>query len=106
MAVRKIAHPSVEDRKAKGLEARDRAALSSHTKWQAAADRPDPVALLQEQYVTREQDLVPVRHGRMMVSPFTVRPGRGQDRWRLDLAATPAAWDAPLWVTPTCPTSA
>src|SRR5512142_1803925 len=36
MAVRKIAHSSVEDRKAKGLEARDRAELSSHTKWRAA----------------------------------------------------------------------
>jgi hypothetical protein len=40
MAVRKIAHPSVEDRKAKGLEARDRGELSSHTKWKAAADQP------------------------------------------------------------------
>ena len=45
MAVRKIAHPSIDDRKAKGLEARDRAAPSSHTKWRPAADRPDPVAL-------------------------------------------------------------
>ena len=75
MAVRKVAHPSVDDRKAKGLEARDRAALSSHTKWKAAADRPDPVGLLEEQDTTREQDLVPVRHGRMMVSPFTFYRG-------------------------------
>ena len=75
MAVRKIAHPSVDDRKAKGLEARDRAALSSHTKWRPAEDRPDPVALLEEQDATREPDLVPVRHGRMMVSPFTFYRG-------------------------------
>jgi hypothetical protein len=34
-------------------------------------DRADPVALLEEQNLTREPDLVPVRHGRMMVSPFT-----------------------------------
>ena len=36
---------------------------------------PDPVALLAEQNVTREPDLVPVRHGRMMVSPFTFYRG-------------------------------
>jgi uncharacterized protein (DUF2252 family) len=40
-----------------------------------AGDRPDPVALLEEQNATREQDLVPVRHGRMMVSPFTFYRG-------------------------------
>src|SRR6266567_8266120 len=90
MAVRKIAHPSVEDRKAKGLEARDRAALSSHTKWRPAADRPDPVALLQEQDTTREQDLVPVRHGRMMVSPFTFYRGAAKIM-AADLKDTPVA---------------
>ena len=90
MAVRKIAHPSVEDRKAKGLEARDRAALSSHTKWRLAADRPDPVALLQEQDTTREPDLVPVRHGRMMVSPFTFYRGAAKIM-AADLADTPVA---------------
>jgi uncharacterized protein (DUF2252 family) len=90
MAVRKIARPSVEDRKAKGLEARDRAALSSHTKWRPAADRPDPVALLQEQDTTREPDLVPVRHGRMMVSPFTFYRGAAKIM-AADLADTPVA---------------
>src|SRR5439155_15366041 len=54
MAVRKIEHPSIDERKAKGLESRDRASLSSHTKWRPAGDRPDPVALLQEQDATRE----------------------------------------------------
>ena len=90
MAVRKIAHPSVDDRKAKGLEAQDRASLSSHTKWSPAADRPDPVALLQEQDTTREQDLVPVRHGRMMVSPFTFYRGAAKVM-AADLAGTPVA---------------
>ena len=90
MAVREIAHPSVDDRKARGLEARDRAALSSHTKWSPAEDRPDPVALLQEQDVTREQDLVPVRHGRMMVSPFTFYRGAAKIM-AADLADTPVA---------------
>jgi hypothetical protein len=75
MTVRKIAHPSIDDRKAAGLEARDQAALSSHTKWRPDADRPDPVGLLEEQDTTREPDLVPIRHGRMMVSPFTFYRG-------------------------------
>ena len=88
--MRKIAHPSVEDREARGLEARDRAALSSHTKWEPAADRPDPVGLLTEQDTTREQDLVPVRHGRMMVSPFTFYRGAAKIM-AADLADTPVA---------------
>jgi len=90
MVVRKIAHPSVEDRKAKGLEARDRAELSSHTKWRPAGDRPDPVALLEEQDTTREPDLVPVRHGRMMVSPFTFYRGAAKIM-AADLRDTPVA---------------
>jgi uncharacterized protein (DUF2252 family) len=90
MAVRKIAHPSVEDRKAKGLEARDRAAPSGHTKWRPAVDRPDPVGLLEEQDTTREQDLVPVRHGRMMVSPFTFYRGAAKIM-AADLKDTPVA---------------
>ena len=90
MAVQEIAHPSVEDRQAKGLAARDRAELSSHTEWRPAEDRPDPVGLLEEQDVSREQDLVPVRHGRMMVSPFTFYRGAAKIM-AADLADTPVA---------------
>jgi uncharacterized protein (DUF2252 family) len=90
VAVRKIAHPSVDDRKAKGLEARDRVPLSSHIRWKPAADRPDPVALLEKQDFTREPDLVPVRHGRMMVSPFTFYRGAAAVM-AADLAGTPVA---------------
>ncbi len=90
VAVRMIAHPSVDDRKAAGLEARDQAALSSHTKWRPAADRPDPVGLLEEQDTTREPDLVPVRHGRMMVSPFTFYRGAAKIM-AADLKDTPVA---------------
>ena len=90
MAVKTIKHLSVDDRKAKGLEARDQAPLSSHTKWNPAADRPDPVALLEEQNLTREPDLVPVRHGRMMVSPFTFYRGAAKIM-AADLARTPVA---------------
>ena len=90
MAVKRVAHPSVDDRRARGLEARDRAPLSSHTPWAAAAGRPDPVGLLEEQNLTREPDLVPVRHGRMLVSPFTFYRG-GAKIMAADLKDTPVA---------------
>ena len=70
-----IEHPSVDDRKAKGIRARDRANLASHSGWVPAQGRPDPIALLEEQNRMREPDLVPVRHGRMLVSPFTFYRG-------------------------------
>ncbi len=90
MAVKQVAHPSVDERRAKGAEARDRAPVSSHGGWEPAAGRPDPVGLLEEQDVTREPDLVPVRHGRMMVSPFTFYRGAAKIM-AADLAATPVA---------------
>ena len=90
MAVRKMAHPSIDERKAAGLETRDKVPVSSHTKWGPAADRADPVALLEEQDATREPDLVPVRHGRMMVSPFTFYRGAAKIM-AADLKDTPVA---------------
>ena len=45
----RVPHLSVDERRALGKEARDRTPPSSHTGWAAAADRPDPVGLLQEQ---------------------------------------------------------
>lgn len=65
------ARHSVAERQALGKFARTRTPRNSHTGWTPGEDRPDPVALLQEQNATREADLVPVRHGRMGVSPFT-----------------------------------
>jgi uncharacterized protein (DUF2252 family) len=62
---------TVEERRARGKGSRKQTPLSSHGGWIPTADRPDPVALLQEQNVTRDADLVPVRHGRMLASPFT-----------------------------------
>jgi uncharacterized protein (DUF2252 family) len=90
MTVRKVAHPSVEDRRAQGKVARDRTPPSSHAGWAPATDRPDPVGLLEEQNLTREPDLVPVRHGRMLVSPFTFYRGAAKIM-AADLAATPTA---------------
>ena len=90
MAVRRIAHPTVDERRAKGKQARDRTALSSHAGWTPARNRPDPVVLLEEQNATREPDLVPVRHGRMLVSPFTFYRGAAKIM-AADLKDTPTA---------------
>ena len=90
MAAKKITHLSADERKAQGVEARGRTPCSSHQGWRPAEDRPDPVALLEEQNTTREPDLVPVRHGRMMVSPFTFYRGAAKIM-AADLANTPTA---------------
>jgi uncharacterized protein (DUF2252 family) len=52
------------------------------------AGRPDPVALLEGQSVSRVPELVPIRHGRMLVSPFTFYRGAALIM-AADLAATP-----------------
>jgi uncharacterized protein (DUF2252 family) len=70
--------------------AQDQTPPSSHSGWSAAVDRPDPVGLLEAQNRTREPDLVPVRHGRMMVSPFTFYRGAAKIM-ASDLAGTPVA---------------
>jgi uncharacterized protein (DUF2252 family) len=85
-----IQRPSVAERKALGKGSRESAALTSHAGWTPVTDRPDPVALLDEQNATREQDLVPVRHGRMMVSPFTFYRGAATIM-AADLRHTPRA---------------
>jgi uncharacterized protein (DUF2252 family) len=85
-----VAHMSLDERQAEGRQASDRTPPSSHSGWHPAADRPDPVALLEGQDLTREQDLVPVRHGRMMVSPFTFYRGAARIM-AADLKETPVA---------------
>ena len=90
MDPQKIAHPSVKERRALGKELRQQTPPSSHAKWKPSTDRPDPVALLEEQNATREPDLVPVRHGRMLVSPFTFYRGAARIM-AADLRDTPRA---------------
>ena len=79
---------TLEDRVARGKAARKAALRSSHGKWEPAADRPDPVALLQEQAESRVPELVPIRYGRMLVSPGTFYRGAALIM-ASDLAATP-----------------
>jgi uncharacterized protein (DUF2252 family) len=88
--VSEIVHLDLEERKARGKAARKRTAPSDHSEWVPAPGRPDPVALLAVQDATREPDLVPVRHGRMMVSPFTFYRGAAKIM-AADLRDTPTA---------------
>ncbi|MHA7240875.1 DUF2252 domain-containing protein [Arthrobacter sp. TMS1-12-1] len=90
MAEIKIKHRSVEERTAKGKQCREKSPVSGHKGWVPASDRPDPIALLEEQNLTRDQDLVPVRHGRMLVSPFTFYRGAAKIM-AADLKDTPRA---------------
>jgi uncharacterized protein (DUF2252 family) len=90
MTVLQIAHPSLDERAQHGREAREHTPLDSHTGWRPEADRADVVTLLDKQNRTRDQDLVPVRHGRMMASPFTFYRGAARVM-AADLKATPTA---------------
>ena len=77
------------DRVARGKDARAVAPLESHAEFAPAGSR-DPVALLLEQAKSRVPELVPVRHGRMLVSPFTFYRGAALPM-AADLATTPAS---------------
>ncbi|MEU2157987.1 DUF2252 domain-containing protein [Streptomyces sp. NPDC019396] len=59
----------------RGRAARKQVPRSSHGRWIPAADRRDPLGILEEQARSREPDLVPIRYGRMAVSPFTYLRG-------------------------------
>jgi uncharacterized protein (DUF2252 family) len=78
------------ERVARGREARADVPRSSHARFTPAADRLDPIALLEEQAASRVPELVPVRYGRMLVSPFTFYRGATLIM-AADLAATPSS---------------
>src|SRR3982074_418728 len=81
-------HLTVDERVARGRTARQKAPRSAHGQWQPAPDRPDPVTLLAQQAARRVPELVPIRYGRMLASPFTFYRG-GALIMAADLAVTP-----------------
>jgi len=83
-------HLTVDERVARGRAARTEAPRSSHGRWEPAADRPNPVALLEEQAASRVPGLVPIRYGRMLASPFTFYRGAALIM-AADLAGTPVS---------------
>ena len=79
---------TVAYRRDAGKALRKQVPRSCHAEWSPAADRPDPVSLLEEQNHTRLEYLVPLRFERMSVSPFTFLRGTAVVMAG-DLAATP-----------------
>ncbi len=77
-------------RAAAGRVARETAPRSAHAGWQAPSDRRDPIAILEEQDASRVAELVPVRYGRMLASPFTFYRGAAAIM-AADLAPTPVS---------------
>jgi uncharacterized protein (DUF2252 family) len=78
------------ERAASGRAARSAARRSSHATWEPPADREDPVAILERQARSRVPELVPIRYGRMSVSPFAFFRGAAAVM-AADLARTPAS---------------
>ncbi|MSW95514.1 MAG: DUF2252 domain-containing protein [Actinobacteria bacterium] len=73
----------------RGIALRERAPFEALGAWQEPADRPDPVDVLEAQAADREPDLVPIRYGRMLVSPFTfLRGSAAVMAWDLSRAPT------------------
>ena len=70
-----VDHLEADERVALGKAARARVPRSAQGAWEPAPGRPDPVALLESQAASRVQELVPIRYGRMLVSPFTFYRG-------------------------------
>ncbi|HUK73685.1 MAG TPA: DUF2252 domain-containing protein [Streptosporangiaceae bacterium] len=82
-------HVSRADRAASGKDARAAAPLASHAEFAPDGLR-DPVGLLLGQAESRVPELVPVRHGRMLVSPFTFYRGAALPM-AADLDSTPTS---------------
>jgi uncharacterized protein (DUF2252 family) len=72
-----------------GKQIRKKCPRSSHAKWKSPSNRPDPVDLIIESNKGRIPRLIPVRHGRMGMSPFTFYRGAALNM-ASDLSFTPA----------------
>ena len=83
-----VVHLTVDERIARGKAARAEVPRSRHAEYEAPHDRADPVDLLEDQARTRVPELVPIRYGRMLVSPFTFYRGAAKIMAH-DLAGTP-----------------
>ncbi|MFG3227331.1 DUF2252 domain-containing protein [Kitasatospora sp. NPDC048194] len=84
-----VKRPTRAERAARGKEARAAAPLEAHGEFRPDPSR-DPVGLLAGQAASRVPELVPIRHGRMLVSPFTFYRGAALPM-AADLAATPTS---------------
>jgi Uncharacterized protein conserved in bacteria (DUF2252) len=84
----RVEHFTMAERAATGKAAREAVPRSSHARWEPPSQGRDPVELLEEQGRSRVAELVPIRYGRMLVSPFTFYRG-GAGLMAADLAGAP-----------------
>jgi uncharacterized protein (DUF2252 family) len=84
----KVAHFTPDERTAHGKAARADVPRSVHAEWEPPSHRRDPVELLEQQAETRVPELVPIRYGRMLTSPFAFYRG-GAYLMASDLAGLP-----------------
>ena len=85
-----VSHLTPEERVARGKAARAEVPRSSHAVFDPSPARTDSITLLEEQATSRVPELVPVRYGRMLVSPFTFYRGAALPM-AADLATTPTS---------------
>jgi len=71
----RVAHLTSAERAARGKTERGRLPRGALGTWEPSPSREDPLAILERQATTRVPELVPIRYGRMMVSPFTFYRG-------------------------------
>ena len=83
------ARPTVDQQREAGKSLREKCPRSSHAAWKAPANRPDPLRLLEQSNKGRIPELIPIRHGRMVRTPFTFYRGAALNM-AADLAGTPA----------------
>ncbi len=83
-------HPTPEELYATGKHLRDKCPREAHAIWQATDNRPDPLTFINKANKGRIPQLVPVRHGRMLQSPFTFYRGAALNM-ASDLSGTPAS---------------
>ena len=83
-----LPRPTQAELRAKGKKLREKCPRSSHATWKPLPNRRDPVDLIEEANLGRVPELVPIRHGRMSLSPFTFFRGTALNM-AADLATTP-----------------
>ena len=84
-----MSRSSLDDLYEEGKSLREKCPRKSHAVWKAPDNRPDPLRLLEESNKGRIPQLIPIRYGRMMRSPFTFYRGAALNM-AADLASTPA----------------
>jgi uncharacterized protein (DUF2252 family) len=84
-----VSRPSLAELRALGKSLREKCPRSSHALWKAPHNRPDPLRLLEQSNKGRIRELIPIRYGRMVRTPFTFYRGAALNM-AADLATTPA----------------